>query len=162
MNQYFPSSYPKGRQCDRDYMFNIANTLHQGIVQELIDHAVKQRHDPKMGDNKSESILISDRWREELSSLPLTNRVRYTFILYHVDIGSQSRLRQCFITLTIYRNHLEKREDDRSAEAEEQSDDGIEVEKAIRRSRCLEAEKDRGGQHGKHHAKDQPDIEQPS
>ena len=75
MAKYFPSSYPKGRQCDRDYMFNIANTLQQDVVQELIEHAVKLRYDPVMGDNKSESIMISDRWREELASYPLTNRV---------------------------------------------------------------------------------------
>ena len=40
MDKYFPSSYPKGRQCDREYMFNIANTLHQDIVEELINHAL--------------------------------------------------------------------------------------------------------------------------
>ena len=28
MDKYFPDKYPKGRQCDREYMFNIANTLH--------------------------------------------------------------------------------------------------------------------------------------
>lgn len=37
---YFPSTYPKGRQCDRDYLFNVANTLHPGIMQEYIDHAL--------------------------------------------------------------------------------------------------------------------------
>ena len=32
MKLYFPTKYPKGRQCDRDYMFNVANTLHPGVV----------------------------------------------------------------------------------------------------------------------------------
>ena len=41
MEKYFPDKYPKGRQCDRDYLFNVANTLHRGIVQELIDHTLK-------------------------------------------------------------------------------------------------------------------------
>ena len=41
MEKYFPDYYAKGRVCDRDYMFNVANTLHQGVVQELIDHALK-------------------------------------------------------------------------------------------------------------------------
>ena len=48
MEKYFPDKYPKGRQCDRDYLFNVANTLHPGFVQELINHALKQRHDPKL------------------------------------------------------------------------------------------------------------------
>ncbi len=44
MEPYFPSAYPLGRQCDRDYLFNIAYTLHPKTVQELIDHALKQRY----------------------------------------------------------------------------------------------------------------------
>ena len=32
MERYFPAKYPKGRQCDRDYMFNVANTLHEGVI----------------------------------------------------------------------------------------------------------------------------------
>ena len=52
MEKYFPDSYSKGKSCDREYMFNVANTLHPQVVQELIKHALNQRYDPKMGDNK--------------------------------------------------------------------------------------------------------------
>ena len=34
--KYFPDKYPKGRVCDREYMFNIVNTLHEDIVTEMI------------------------------------------------------------------------------------------------------------------------------
>ena len=47
-------------------MFNVANTLHPGIVKDLVNHALQQRYDPKMGENKLESIMISDKWVEEL------------------------------------------------------------------------------------------------
>ena len=40
MKDYFPNKYPKGRQCDRDYMFNVANTLHEEVVTELVNHAL--------------------------------------------------------------------------------------------------------------------------
>ena len=40
MAEYFPNRYPKGRQCDRDYMFNVANTLHEEVVTVLIRHAL--------------------------------------------------------------------------------------------------------------------------
>jgi len=40
MAKYFPSSYPKGRQIDREYMFDVANTLHRDVVKELIEHAL--------------------------------------------------------------------------------------------------------------------------
>ena len=32
MKDYFPNKYAKGRCCDREYMFNVANTLHPKIV----------------------------------------------------------------------------------------------------------------------------------
>ena len=40
VGQYFPTEYPKGRVCDRDYMFNIAYTVHPKTVKEIIDHAL--------------------------------------------------------------------------------------------------------------------------
>ena len=88
MHKYFPDTYPKGRQCDRDYLFNVANTLHEGVVQELIDYSLKQRYDPAMGANQCESILISDKWKEELQSLPLTNRVSISIFLHNINIFS--------------------------------------------------------------------------
>ena len=36
VKHYFPDSYPKGRVCDREYMFNIVNTLHENVVSELL------------------------------------------------------------------------------------------------------------------------------
>ena len=47
MKKYFPDRYSKGRQCDREYMFNIANTLHPQIIGEIIEHALKQRYNVK-------------------------------------------------------------------------------------------------------------------
>ena len=44
VNDYFPDSYPKGRVCDREYMFNVVNTLHEDVVTEILNHALNQRH----------------------------------------------------------------------------------------------------------------------
>ena len=40
MKPYFPSAYPKGRKCDRDYMWNIANSLYPDVVKQLVEHAL--------------------------------------------------------------------------------------------------------------------------
>ena len=37
--KYFPEKYAKGRQCDRDYMFNIVNTLHPEVMEEIVEYA---------------------------------------------------------------------------------------------------------------------------
>ena len=45
MAQFFPDKYSKGRQCDRDYLFNIAQSVHPDVIKELLDYAHKRRHD---------------------------------------------------------------------------------------------------------------------
>jgi len=71
MKDYFPGSYPKGRCCSREYMFNVANTLHPKVVGEILQHAHEQRHGIEKKNEKDEAIMMSDHWRQELASLPL-------------------------------------------------------------------------------------------
>ena len=78
MAVYFPSSYPQVRSCDRSYMFNVANTLHYEVVQNLIKHALKVRHTIDAESMKEERIMTNDHWEKELNSLPVVKRVRYT------------------------------------------------------------------------------------
>ena len=40
VKKYFPSKYPKGRQCCRTYMFNVVSTLHNDVVKKLINYAL--------------------------------------------------------------------------------------------------------------------------
>ena len=75
MSKHFPSNYAKGRQCDRDYMFNIANTLHPNVVSELIRHAHKHRFDISGEKMKQEQIVLSSEWADELKSLPFFSKV---------------------------------------------------------------------------------------
>ncbi len=37
--KYFPDDYPKGREPDRSYTFNVLNTLRNQYVQDIIKHA---------------------------------------------------------------------------------------------------------------------------
>ena len=75
MSQYFPNKYPKGRQCSRDYMFNIANNLHEEIVTQLIQHALKQRHAVEGLKMQDDNVLINEHWAEELKTLPMISHV---------------------------------------------------------------------------------------
>ena len=75
MKDYFPNKYPKGRCCDRDYMFNVANTLHEEVVTELVEHALNQRHAPDGIKMQDESVLINEHWANELKSLPMISHV---------------------------------------------------------------------------------------
>ena len=41
MIDYFPDSYSKGNQCNKEYFYNVINTLCPEKVQNLIEHANK-------------------------------------------------------------------------------------------------------------------------
>ncbi len=42
--KYFPDTLPKGRLPDRDYFFNVMNTVSPDYVSGLIKHANEQRN----------------------------------------------------------------------------------------------------------------------
>ena len=44
MSELFPDSYPKGRQCDRQYMYNVWNTVYPEAVKKVIEHANSLRY----------------------------------------------------------------------------------------------------------------------
>ena len=49
---HFPDHLPQGKLPDRQYFFNILNTLHEDYTQQLLKHAADQRfkgHKDKMG-----------------------------------------------------------------------------------------------------------------
>ena len=83
MKFYFPDKYPKGRQCDREYMFNVANTLYEEVTTELIHHAHLQRNHVESDKKKQESVLISDHWKNELKTLPMSASVSYYINIDH-------------------------------------------------------------------------------
>jgi len=80
MVQYFPTKYPKGRQCDREYMWNVANSLHPDIVKQIIEGAITKRHDVSSIRIKDESITMSDHWAQELNQLPIAGK--YVILFY--------------------------------------------------------------------------------
>ena len=79
MAKYFPNKYAKGRQCDREYMFNVANTLHEEVITEIIQHALKQRHSVDGQRLQDETVMINEHWAQEIQSLPIVAHVSTHF-----------------------------------------------------------------------------------
>ena len=59
---YLPDTYPKGHPPDREYFFNVLNTLDNDYVTKIIAHANKVRNIVTEESDKKESIEISDAW----------------------------------------------------------------------------------------------------
>jgi len=74
MARYFPDSYPKGRACDRAYMYNVWNTLHPEDVKAVIAYANEVRYSLASERIKDDTILITDAWQREIQSLPFTSK----------------------------------------------------------------------------------------
>ena len=74
MNDYFPAKFPKGSQCDREYMYNIWNTLYPEDVTEVINYANSLRYSIDTEKEKDNNILITDEWEKELNSLPFKSK----------------------------------------------------------------------------------------
>ena len=75
MAKYFPDKYSKGRQCDRDYLFNIAQSVHPDVIKELLDYAHKHRHDIEGEKQAQEAVLATPEWLQELKSMPYFSKV---------------------------------------------------------------------------------------
>ena len=67
--QYFPSKFPKGRLPDREYFYNIMNTVQGEYLQALTKHAHDERVSPAAAAKANATIEITDEWYEKLNSV---------------------------------------------------------------------------------------------
>ena len=54
--KFFPDKLPKGRLPDREYTFNVLNTLKEDYVKGIISHAHKLRNAPTDKDRQGEFV----------------------------------------------------------------------------------------------------------
>ena len=71
--QYLPDKLPKSKLPDRQYFFNVLNTVRQEYVSELIAHANRQRFSTDHPDIEKETISVHEGWWAELNSLPFVS-----------------------------------------------------------------------------------------
>ena len=60
--QYMPEPTPDGRLPEREYFWNVLNTLRTKYVQQLIEHANAQRMTVQQDGESTDAIEISDEW----------------------------------------------------------------------------------------------------
>ena len=73
---FFPEIWPKGRQCDKSYFYNVWNTIHEDQVQNVIKHANSVRYSLMSDEVKDNSIIITKEWQDELESMPFTSKIK--------------------------------------------------------------------------------------
>ena len=58
-------------------MWNIANSLHESTVNEIIEYALRQRGEITTDAEKGEAIVMSEYWKNELKQLPMQAHVSF-------------------------------------------------------------------------------------
>ena len=71
--KYIPDRLPKGRLPDREYFYNILNTIYPEYTQELIREAGKNRFDAKKRSEDLGIVKVSEEWWRKLTSVPFTS-----------------------------------------------------------------------------------------
>ena len=74
MSMYFPDEFPKGRTCDKSYMYNVWNTLYPDDVKAVIQHANQLRYGLTADRVKDETIIVNEEWQREILSLPYVSK----------------------------------------------------------------------------------------
>ena len=79
--KYFSDEYPADRKPNRDYFFNVLNTLYPIYLSNIMSHAAKQRFTTEGEKMKAEKIEITEEWLNELSRMPFVSR-KFCFNLW--------------------------------------------------------------------------------
>ena len=67
---YLPPKLHKGRQCDKEYFWNVVNTLFEEEVTAIVTHANKQRNFVDQNDLQKESISMTQDWVDMMNLHP--------------------------------------------------------------------------------------------
>ena len=67
---YLPDYFPKGHTPDREYFFNVLNTLNPEYMKKIITHACSLRNHVVDEDQKGEAIEITEDWCNQLNEVP--------------------------------------------------------------------------------------------
>ena len=68
--KYFPDKLPKGRLPDRDYFWNVFNTLNEEYVSELVRSANEQRNTVTTQQEADQVMHVTEDWWEKLNAVP--------------------------------------------------------------------------------------------
>ena len=71
--KYFPDKLPKGRLPDREYFWNVFNTLNEDYVSELVRKANEQRNMAVRQQEEERVMQVSEDWWVKLNAIPFVS-----------------------------------------------------------------------------------------
>ena len=83
-NIYFQDKYPDDKGPNHDYFFNILNTVYPDYLQQVTEHASKQRFTASGEEMKEQTIKVTDHWYDELSKMPFISCKLIIYLIFIV------------------------------------------------------------------------------
>ncbi len=85
--KFFPEQKTAADLPDREYFFNILNTVEPTYLQKLIQHAQQQRFSKLIPNENPNLIEINDFWKKELQSSSYFSRkfIAFSIIKVHLE-----------------------------------------------------------------------------
>ena len=71
--KYMPDPTPDGRLPDRNYFWNVLNTVQTTYVRNVIQHANEQRMSAKADTQNEEVIDVTEGWWDKLMANPFVS-----------------------------------------------------------------------------------------
>ena len=68
--KYFPDKLPKSRIPDKDYFWNVFNTLYEEYVSELVRNANEQSNTVANQQQAAQVMQVTEGWWEKLNAVP--------------------------------------------------------------------------------------------
>jgi len=65
---------------NREYFFNILNTVYPQYLNQIMKHASEQRYTVAGVDTKNEAIVATDEWYDALKNIPFKS-CKFNFIV---------------------------------------------------------------------------------
>ena len=73
--RYMPDKLPDGRLPDREYLFNVLNSVRPTYCQNLIEFANRQRNTANKHTKEAERIEVTEEWHAKLMASPFLSKV---------------------------------------------------------------------------------------
>ena len=70
MMRFFPDKLPKGRLPDREYFWNVVNTVNEPYVTQLTKHANELRNAASKQQEAEKVVEVTEEWWDKLNAVP--------------------------------------------------------------------------------------------
>ena len=72
---YFPDEFFAKKTPEREFFFNVINTVYEDFLPPLINHASQLRVEGEVKEREDQVILATDEWVNELQAVPFFSKV---------------------------------------------------------------------------------------